>query len=336
MAVLVFPLDAAVMTAREALGHPEAWFRTEAGRVAVSNVLSHQSPRGDWPKNMNTAASRFAGDVAKVQGTFDNGATTGELLLLARAFRATREEPPRTAFLKGLDHVLAAQYTNGGWPQYSPPPARSYHRHITFNDDTMKRLIEFTRDVAADAGFAFLDPARRAAAQRAYERGLDCVLKCQVRVNGRLTAWCAQHDEVTLEPRPARSYELVSLSGAESARLLQLLMSRERPSPEVVRAVHAGAAWFETSKLAGLRETKAGGDKKLVHDSEAPSLWARFYEIGSNRPFYSGRDGVKKHDFTEIEAERRNGYAWHGVWGAEVLKHYAEWKPRWAASIEAP
>jgi hypothetical protein len=30
-------------------------------------------------------------------------------------------------------------------------------------------------------------------------------------------------------------------------------------------------------------------------------------EIGSNQPIYSGRDGVKKYDIAEIEAERRNG-----------------------------
>jgi pectate lyase len=324
--------SAPAITVRDALKQPESWFLSEDGRRALTNVLSHQSPRGDWSKNQNTAAKPFTGDAKNIKGTFDNGATTAELRLLARAFNATNDELLKSAFVKGLDHILAAQYTNGGWPQYSPAPARSYHRHITFNDDTMRRLMEFLRDVATVAEFGFVDPAKRARAIEAFDRGIQCIVKCQVRVAGQPTAWCAQHDEVTLEPRPARTYELVSLSGAESAGLLQLLMSLERPSPEVVRAVHAGTAWIEKSKLMGFRETRVDGDKKLIRDPDAPPLWARFYEIGSNRPIYSGRDGLKKYDIAEIEAERRNGYAWHGAWGAEVLKRFAGWKQRWTDS----
>jgi pectate lyase len=329
-------LAAPAITVREALKQPETWFRSEEGRRALTNVLSHQSPHGDWPKNQNTAAQPFRGEAVGIKGTFDNGATTAELRLLARAFNATNDERLRDAFVKGLDHILAAQYTNGGWPQYSPPPARSYHRHVTFNDDTMRRLLEFLRDVGSAEEFRFVADTKRTLARQAFDRGIECIVKCQVHVNGQLTAWCAQHDEVTLEPRPARSYELVSLSGAESAGLLQLLMSLERPSSEVVRAVHAGARWFETTKITGLRETRMDGDKKLVRDPVASPLWARFYEIGSNRPIYCGRDGVKKYDIAEIEAERRNGYAWHGTWGADVLKRFAEWKQRWPEQPFAP
>jgi len=335
LSLAIESLAAPAITVREALKQPEAWFRSEDGRRALTNVLSHQSPRGDWPKNQNTTAKPFAGDTKSIKGTFDNGATTAELRLLAGALNATSDERLKAAFLKGLDHILSAQYTNGGWPQYSPPPARSYHRHITFNDDTMRRLLEFLRDVATAREFTFVDAPKRAQSQQAFDRGINCIVKCQVRMNGQLTAWCAQHDEVTLEPRPARSYELVSLSGAESAGLLQLLMSLERPSSEIVRAVHAGAKWFGASKLAGLRETRVNGDKRILRDPEAPPLWARFYEIGSNRPIYSGRDGAKKYDIAEIEAERRNGYAWHGTWGAEVLKRFAEWKQRWPEPSEA-
>ena len=69
-----------------------------------------------------------------------------------------------------------------------------------------------------------------------------------------------------------------------------------------------------------------GGDKKIVPDRQAPPLWARFYEIGTNRPFFCGRDGVKKDNLADIEAERRNGYAWYGDWGRRVLTRYADWE----------
>ena len=35
-------------------------------------------------------------------------------------------------------------------------------------------------------------------------------------------------------------------------------------------------------------------DRVVVKDPEG-SIWARFYEIGSNRPIFVGRDGVVKY-----------------------------------------
>jgi pectate lyase len=304
---------------------PDDWYRSDEAARLAENVLSYQSEQGDWPKNLDTSAAPYRGDRADLRGTFDNGATVGEMRFLARAFVVTGRTRYRDAFLKALDHVLAAQYPGGGWPQ-SDPPGKGYPRYITFNDNTVVNLLELVRDVARSDGFRFVDRPRREAADRAFAKGIDCILKCQVRVDGRLTVWCAQHDETTLEPRGARTYELPSLSGSESAGVLLLLMSVEDPSPDVGRAVRAGARWFEDSQLNGIRQVVVNGDKKIVPDPGAPPLWARFYEIGTNRPFFCGRDGVKKYDMAQIEAERRNGYAWYGDWGRRVLERYARWE----------
>jgi PelA/Pel-15E family pectate lyase len=304
--------------------HPDAWYREHEGARIAANVRSHQSWRGDWPKNVDNSAGPHDGDPAKIDGTFDNGATVGELRFLARAFRAASDTRDRDAFLKGLDHVLAAQYPTGGWPQ-SSPPGKGYHRHITFNDNTMINLMSLVRDVAAGDDFRFVGPARRESTQRAFDAGIACILRCQITVAGTLTVWCAQHDEITLEPRPARTFEPVSLSGAESADILVLLMSLDQPTPEVVRAVDAGARWFEKVRLTGIRETKVDGDKRIIADTSAAPLWARFYQIPSLRPIFSGRDSVIKYGIDQIEPERRNGYAWYGGWGAKVAVRYALW-----------
>jgi len=97
-------------------------------------------------------------------------------------------------------------------------------------------------------------------------------------------------------------------------------MSLEDPTPEIRRAIEAGVRWYEKAKITGLREIRENGDKRMIKDASAPPLWARFYEIGTNRPIFAGRDGVKRYALDEIEAERRNGYAWYGTWGSEVLK----------------
>jgi len=311
---------------------PDDWFRGEEGKAVTANILSHQSDEGSWPKNQDSADSRFEGARNTLKGTFDNGASIGELRFLAHAARVTADSRSRAAFDKGLAVILKAQYPTGGWPQ-SYPPGKAYPRYITFNDSTMLNILEFLRDIAQGAGdFRIVDVTTRKAAGAAFDRGIACILKCQVETNGHLTVWCAQHDEVTLEPRPARKYELVSLSGAESAGLLSLLMDVDQPSPEVRRAVHAGARWFEAAKLTGIRQETVQGNKVIVEDPKASPLWARFYDIETNKPFFCGRDGVKKATLAEIESERRNGYSWYGNWGARVAREYAKWKMRWGGA----
>ncbi|MCA9178736.1 MAG: pectate lyase, partial [Planctomycetales bacterium] len=277
--------------ADELLKKPDDWFRSDVGRASVKNVLSWQTAHGDWPKNKDTVSRPFSGEGKKATGTFDNGATTGELRVLARAFRVTGDESCRQAFLRGFDHILEAQYAHGGWPQYFPL-SKQYHRHITFNDGTMIRLLEFLRNAESGEDFAFLDAARRDAARAAVKRGIECVVKCQIVVDGTPTVWCAQHHAETLAPVQARSYELPSLSGAESAGILRFLMSLPEPTPEVVRAVRAGAAWFDAAKIEGYRYRRSKTEPALSKDSQARPLWARFYEIESNRPIFSDRDGV--------------------------------------------
>jgi PelA/Pel-15E family pectate lyase len=168
------------------------------------------------------------------------------------------------------------------------------------------------------------------------QRGIECILKCQVRVDGRRTVWCAQHEVRTLRPAAARSYELESLSGAESVGVVRFLMGLERPGDEVKEAIEAAIAWFESTKLTGLKVVQRpdpalakGYDKVVVRDPQASPLWARFYEIGTNRPFFCGRDGVKKDTLAEIEYERRVGYGWYTDAPATLLaKDYPAWRRR--------
>lgn len=321
----VFPAAAATSPADALARNPDEWFGGAAGLRATTNILSWQSAEGGWPKNVDTVAKPCPDDPKTLKGTFDNSATTGELRFLAHAFRATKNPACESAFLRGLNHILKAQYPTGGWPQ-SYPPGKQYHRHITFNDNAMVRLMEFLREVAVSTNYAFADASARKAARESFDRGIGCILKCQVVIHGKPTAWCAQHDEVTLEPRGARSYELASLSGSESAGILRLLMSLDSPSPEIIRAIRGGAEWFESAKQTGIRIEKQNGDRTLVHDTNAPPLWARFYDLENGRPIFSDRDGVKKYNYMEVGRGRRNGYAWYGNWGEAVAKDYAAWK----------
>jgi PelA/Pel-15E family pectate lyase len=320
-------LAAAAASPEDLLEKPDDWFGTAEGKKAAINVLSWQASEGSWPKNKDTSDKIYTGKADKLEGTFDNKATTGELRFLARAFRVTGDMKCRDAVIKGFDHILDAQYPNGGWPQFHPP-GEKYHRHITFNDGTMVRLLEFLKDSTGSDEFSFLGPDRRRAATAAFDRGVECILKCQIVLGGNPTVWCAQHDELTFAPAKARDYELPSLSGCESAGILRFLMDLEKPSPAVIRAVKGGVAWFDSAKITGYRYAKSGKDRVIVKDPGAPPLWARFYDLETGKPFFCDRDGIKKDSVDQIGAERRNGYAWYGNWGESVAKDFAKWPHR--------
>ena len=288
---------------RNVLEQPSAWYTTADATAIADSVLKYQRESGGWPKDVDMTAPPSAPAPATSDATIDNGATTTQIRFLSRV----GSDRHRVAALRGIDYLLDAQYQNGGWPQFFPVRS-DYSRHITYNDDAMINAASLLEEVAAGRSpFAFVDGQRRARAADAVQRATDVILKTQVRTNGTLTAWCAQHDAITLEPRPARSYEHVSLSGAETVGIVRFLMRQPRTSA-VERAVDAAVAWLGAVRLPDGR-------------------WARFYEIGTNRPIFSGRDGVIRYQLSEIEQERIDGYAWLGSWPkALVEKEYVRWK----------
>jgi PelA/Pel-15E family pectate lyase len=332
---------------RDALKQKPEWYAgAEALRVA-DNLLLYQRAVGGWPKNIDMAATLSEKERARLlklktetgneaAATIDNGATFTQLEYLARVYTAQKHERHRGAFLKGLDYLLAAQYENGGWPQYYPL-RKGYYSLITYNDNAMVGVLELLRDVARRRPeYTFVDDARRHKSEKAVERGVECILKTQVRVEGRLTVWGAQHDSVTLAPAPARKFEPVSLASRESVAVTRFLLGVERPDSRVAGAIESAVAWFRASQLSGIRwvekedKTQPGGfERTVVKDPQAPPLWARFYELGTNRPVFEGRDGVVRYSVLEIEAERRNGYGWYTEEPSKLInKDYPAWQKR--------
>ena len=174
----------------------------------------------------------------------------------------------------------------------------------------MVNVLTLLDDVArARPPFGFVDETRRSRAAPALKKSIALILKAQVVVDGTPTAWCAQHDEVTLEPSGARAYEHPSLSGAETVGIVKFLMRQPR-TPEIARSVDAAVAWLQRVRLPDGR-------------------WARFYEIHTNRPIFSGRDGIVRYSLSEIEQERRENYAWYGTWARSIVeREYEQWKRR--------
>jgi PelA/Pel-15E family pectate lyase len=323
---------------------PEFYATKQAIRIA-DNLLLYQRDSGGWQKNIEMASILSEQDKIKLRkaktrndATLDNSATRRQMRYLALVYQTTGIERFKNAFLKGLDYVLEAQYDNGGWPQRYPNPT-GYSKHITFNDGTMIGILNLLREVIVKKPpYTFVDEERRRRVERAIQKGIDCILKCQIVANGKKTAWCAQHDEITFMPRKARSYELPSISGAESVGIVRFLMSIENPGPEIIKAVQAAVAWFDEAKVEGIKQIRKqdqskprGFDKVIVEDASAPPIWARFYDIETNKPIFCSRDGIPKATLAEISYERRNGYSWLGYYATDLLANeYPAWQKKWA------
>ncbi len=320
-----------------------SFFSTQEAKAIAENVLLYQRDIGGWPKNIqmhHPLTEKEKKELLMKKNdpngcTTDNDATILEMTFLSRIYHNFPDERYKAAFLKALDYLLEAQYDNGGWPQFYPLK-KGYYTHITYNDNSMVNIMTLLQHLFQKDDYFSISPDANKLVEirEAFDLGVQCILKTQYVQNGMLTAWCAQHDEKTLLPAKARSYELPSLSGQESAGIVLLLMSLDNPTLEIQKAINSAVAWFEETKITGYRVeryTTSDGhrEKRLIKDADAPPMWARFMELDDNTPFFCDRDGIKKPSMINIGEERRNGYAWYSTQPNKVLKKYPAWKEKW-------
>lgn len=306
--------------------------------LKAENMLLWQRNNGGWPKEphndfsgynreqTNSEITRANNTKNNTDTTIDNEHTVGELRYLLSAYKSSNNPNYLDAVLKAIDYLLEAQYDNGGWPQYYPDTS-GYRHQITFNDNAMVNVMNLMWDISKSRNNTdIIDPIYVNKAITAFNNGIDVILQTQTIVNGKKAAWCAQYDEVSLLPATARSYELPSNSGSESVGIIRTLMLVENPSSEIIEAVMGAVEWFEDVKIIDIATQNTGSDVVVV-SSPGNVIWARFYDLDTNLPFFCGRDGIKKNTIAEIEIERRTGYAWYGNWPKNLLgSEYTSWK----------
>lgn len=366
----------ATMTALGQIHHPQRfkhlarsmraeWYASEEARQAADSALRYQYPIGGWAKNHDwhtledeqKTAERQAmiGQIARGESlgaTIDNGATSSEMLLLAKVYAASIQPGSkvkkktalryRDGFIRALGYLIEAQYDNGGWPQFYPlKPANNeghpfYSDHITFNDDAMVNVMLLLRNIYEEKppfDALQLSAQHKEQAQRAFDLGVECILNCQIKKNDMLTVWCQQHDEKTLLPAPARAYELASFTGShETASILQLLMSLPQPSERVVQSVTAAVEWLKSHALRDVdvewfTNKEGKRDRRLVHRF-GHQTWARYYDLVTEEPYVCDRDGKPQPSLEYIGYERRNGYGWYGNKPQDIIDAFPAWKEK--------
>ena len=321
--------------------------QANAQDLQADNMLLFQRGSGGWSKQFKGKAFDYnvefsaaektdiAEEAKKDDANIDNGSTAKEIRYLVKTYKKINNPKYLAAAENGIRFLLKAQYKNGGWPQYYPDKSL-YRAEVTYNDNAMINTLNVLQDVALKQNdLDIVNAELFEPSAKAVSKGIECILKTQIKVNGKLTAWCQQYDESTLLPAKARAYELPSISGSESVNIAEFLIKQPKPSREIKNAINAAIEWLQLVKITGYKivdnpapGTPKGKDKLLVADSTS-IVWARYYEIETNKPFFCDRDGIKKYSIQEIGYERRNGYAWYGTWAKNLLeKEYPDWLKR--------
>jgi PelA/Pel-15E family pectate lyase len=261
--------------------------------------------------------------------TFDDDNTQSALRLLL-AVSATADPrgdsaDPRDVRIReardyGLEKLIAAQRPNGGWPQRwtgvpvkpaeypvqpatipatyprQQPPHHSYYGYYTLNDDTHRDCVMTLLEAAKKLG----RPEYRAAAVK----GADFLLLAQL--PEPQPVWAQQYNE-QLEPAWARAFEPPSVCSNESVGVMRLLVDLylETGDAKYLEPLPRAIAWFKRSEIA-------------------PNVWARMYELGTNKPVYGDRDGKIHYTVEELTPERQTGYSWKAAYGAPAVFAYYE------------
>ncbi len=222
--------------------------------------------------------------------SLDDRTSQGAIDFMMEIAAATGDRDFHQSARAGLDFLLAAQYPQGGWPQLFPPGNTGYHRYMTLNDGT-----------STDAILTLL----RGYHQYEDQRYLDAALRAaQWLIDFQLPdphpGWAQQF---TLEgkPAPARWFEPAACCSASTAHVIKALIEvyLETGHEGYLSPIPKAVEWLKSSEIR-------------------PGVWARFYEINTNRPIY-----VNQERQTVYEPENlREGYAWQGAFAASAIEEY--------------
>jgi PelA/Pel-15E family pectate lyase len=287
----------AMLTAYKATGDK---LFLQGAKEAAQALMWCQLASGGWDSDFDfdpRKSSRYhfrrdieGGDTDRAgrngDSSLDDNKTQSALLFLLELAHtdACKDDAALRAALKfGLDGLLASQAPNGGWGQHYDGPADAtapvtkarlptewsrtfpkvnYTRHYTLNDGNLMQVMHvLLRAHELEKDERFLKAAQKLG---------DFLVLAQL--PEPQAAWAQQYNR-DMEPAWARKFEPPAVSSIESEGAIEALIHLWRATGEkkYLEPIPAAIAWLERSKLPDGR-------------------WARFYELGTNKPLYCKAD----------------------------------------------
>lgn len=309
----------------------------------AEKMMIYQLPNGGWGKHMSDKKDvdyrkKIDPKLLKIikandnnLATIDNNATSREINGLINAYGTTKNPAYLKSAEKGIEYLLSMQYANGGFPQYFPNTS-VYRKQVTYNDNAMINVLTILYNISEGKdGFDVVSSKLKDKSKVALQKGIACVLKTQVLQNGKLSIWADQYNEVTLVPEKARAFEPMSLATGESVNIVKFLMMQP-VTPEIEKSIRSAIQWFKESKIDGYTYNVSKESDKAVRTlskKEGSAVWARFYDIPTNKPVFGDRDGSVKFNYEDVSEERRMGYSWYNESGTKLIENeFPKWLKR--------
>ena len=221
----------------------------------------------------------------------DNNSQSALRFLMAIDEASRRQDSYHKAVEHGLQFMLKSQFPNGAWPQRFPLASRGYGDYYTFNDNAINDCIKVMLEAYKTYGDSrYLESAKK---------GGDFIIASQI--PSPQSGWAQQYDHA-MKPASARWFEPAACNGAVTCRNVRTLVELflETGERKYLKPIPAALEWLERSKLRA-------------------HVWARFYELGTNRPIYVTADRRVVYEQVNL----RPGYGWFGNYGGdEVARLY--------------
>lgn len=318
-------------------------FSAQVKDTLAEKMMMYQLPNGGWGKHNSDKKNvdytlKIDSKLLKIikandndLATIDNNATSKEINGLIKAYNTTKNPAYLKSAEKGIQYLLSMQYENGGFPQYFPNSA-IYRKQVTYNDNAMINVLTILYNISErKEGFDAVNSQLKDKSKAALQKGIACVLKTQVLQNGKLSIWADQYNEVTLVPEKARAFEPMSLATGESVNIVKFLMM-QTPTQDIEKSVKSAVEWFKKSKIDGYTYNVSRESEKAIRTlskKEGSAVWARFYDIPTNKPVFGDRDGSVKFNYEDISEERRMGYSWYNEAGTKLIENeFPKWLKR--------
>ncbi|RZJ40493.1 MAG: pectate lyase, partial [Chryseobacterium sp.] len=124
------------------------------------------------------------------------------------------------------------------------------------------------------------------------------------------------------------AFEPVSLATGESVGITKFLMMQP-VTPEIEKSIRSAVKWFKENKIEGYsyKVKEVNGKRvRVLEETKGSVIWARFYDLHTNKPIFGDRDGSVKLNYSDISEERRSGYSWYIDFADKLIeKDYPKW-----------
>ena len=263
----------------------------DAARDAARALVWGQRTVGGWDHRVDV--SHLTADAEtpvrkKGRCTFDDNITQAAIEFLIDIDGVLDEAWLTNGVELGLKFMRDSQFENGAWPQWYPLRG-GYHDHYTFNDNSMNDCIKLMIKAHKVYG---KDEYLRCA-----RRGADFIILSQGK-DGQ-AGWAQQYSH-DMKPAKARSFEPAGICSAVTGRNIRTLVDVHlyTKDEKYLAPVEKAVEW-------------------LIKSQVRTNLWARLYEVGSNKPIYGDRTNPNKviYDYDKVSTREKTSYAWQGEYG---------------------